>query len=323
MLWKKPIVSYTHQTLGVRVAEKLLGNKTHDLEKEVFLLQLQCSQNLIAPPRQLITQEELVLLLDLHTTSAVKDAEHCLCFGTSLTTAKQDRIVWLMEHKRLRSWLSSQYSDVILVHGNDESERVSPISYFCSSLIDILGDQTRAKVFYFFCGRHTQLDDHDSGGLGIVRTLLSQLLVDTPQDFDLSFLREQHVDEIRRCNLFILLSLFKTLLKQLQGVNAIFCIIDGISFYESDERLAEMSLVVDKLLRISRMEEQFPIFKLLLACPTSTRYVRKSQFLRPTNIIKVPSDAPRSGQGLSKNKKNRMRAESSHYVEWVGAGNDV
>ena len=128
------------------------------------------------------------------------------------------------------------------VNGNyDGAARQSPLSYVCTKLIDSIcawTDGMRPKypsilAQAFFCGQHMELDDPESGPCGMMRSLLSQLILsykafNLPSLEALSSLNSDDVQELTGA--------YSLLIEKLPRRCFVFCIIDGISVYEDSPK---------------------------------------------------------------------------------------
>ena len=130
---------------------------------------------------------ELVLaVLGFEEAVLLNDVEVNLRFVWTLQQSAQDRAVSLMESPKLQTWLISIDPSTLFVNRNyDGAVRQSPLSYVCTKLIDSIcewTDDMRPKspsilAQAFFCGQHMELDDPENGPCGIMRSLLSQLIL--------------------------------------------------------------------------------------------------------------------------------------------------
>jgi len=246
-------------------------------------------------PKPHISQAELVHILHKSCDTAAEDRDHCAHFGRAFKMAVQDRAAWLMRSEKLKVWLTSRYSEVRLVHGNYESAKISPVSYLCAMLAESLEHLKPTRVIHFFCGRHTEDKDPLSDAHGMIKSLLVQLL--SQDTFNTSFLRRGDVQRIENNDLETLCDLFCRLVEELDGMVALFCIIDGINFFETGQRRHAMHFVIGRLVRLAG-EDTNAIFKLLVASPTTTSRDVRTLF-SGEEIILVPSCVTRSGYGYS------------------------
>ncbi|KAA8909066.1 hypothetical protein FN846DRAFT_943266, partial [Sphaerosporella brunnea] len=187
-----------------------------------------------------ISQLKLLELLATDPNIASADREACVHAGQAFKMATQDRAGWLMQSEKTEIM-------VRLIHGNHEPLKISPVSYLCAMLVESLEKLKPALVLYFFCGSHTQSRDPLSNAYALLKSLLAQLL--SQHTFDTSFLQPYDLD----------------------STVALFCIIDGISFFETSQREPAMHAVLDKLLALARGDTMGTVFKLLVTSPATTK----------------------------------------------------
>ncbi|KAF8249984.1 hypothetical protein K440DRAFT_659956 [Wilcoxina mikolae CBS 423.85] len=265
------------------------------LEAQLHDVQLR-SRTPSPAPKPYIAQSELVEILHKSSDTATKDRHHCAHFGRAMKMAVQDRAAWLMKSEKLKEWLTSRYSEVRLVHGNYESAKISPVSYLCSMLVESLEHLNPTRVIYFFCGRHTEPKDPLSDAYGMVKSLLVQLL--SQDSFDTSFLKPGDVRKIENEELESMCDLLCDLVERLESTVVLFCIIDGINFFETSQRVHAMHAVIDRLVNMARGNSMNSIFKLLITSPTTTSRDVRQRFSND-EIVSVPHSVPRSGYGFS------------------------
>ncbi|KAI0457387.1 hypothetical protein F5B21DRAFT_93390 [Xylaria acuta] len=181
------------------------------------------------------------------------------------------------------TWIVSPSSTKLLVHGDfadtaAAGRPVSPFSVLCATLVKALRlSVAEGKVIslVFFCGCHLA-DNEYSGGGAMIRSLLSQLLRQFPAasiESDPGVL----IQDVERGDLTQLCRLFVYLVRRLPARMTVFCLIDGIDKYESEEYLHTMDEVVLALLWLVNESTGSwrAQFKLLLLSPRPTVEVRQ------------------------------------------------
>ncbi|OAF59906.1 hypothetical protein VC83_03008 [Pseudogymnoascus destructans] len=150
---------------------------------------------------------------------------------------------------------SSRISSQLLVHGKYDDQRyVSGLSLFCSSFAQSL--EARAPRFtpLIFCRLHTDPDtDRHTGGRTIIQNFICQLLCQF--DFDTRSFASEKLDEhlIKLGDVGELCRLFQWLVGKLPQSVVLFCLIDGVGYYERKEFEHHIGFVVEKLAQDIRM----------------------------------------------------------------------
>jgi len=165
----------------------------------------------------------------------------------------------------MSTWLTSTTSSTLLVNGNGEHKKISPLSLITALLAQSLS-QSDVPVLHFFCG-----DNTSSGGgpSSLIRSLTAQLL--TYYDFDLSAIRRSRKGAPRTARQ--LCTLFENLLTQLPDDALLFILIDGITYFENADRREETCLIIKQLHRIAQGADA--LIKILVMAPGKSRYVVK------------------------------------------------
>lgn len=237
----------------------------------------------LAPSSPKISLEELLDALDVpeHT------AEHALARVTRLGQEPRlnagTRGEHLLAMRRFQAWLTapSSVSDLILVDGNCgrvDTDRVSPMSASCASLVQVVEERSVATVLHHFCGQH--LGSTPLRGLqGLIRNLTQQLLLQGYQGYNEGcttlpapdFIDDELLDSLgRRDDILSLCHLFRDLLIRLDTSRPVFCIIDGVSALETALRgwQADHCLVIKTLQDlVDDPNRDGPALRVLLASP--------------------------------------------------------
>ena len=171
---------------------------------------------------------------------------------------------------------------------SSSSNRLSPISVFCATLVKSLWNVEPVICLQFFCGLHTSDNDPLNGPGGLIRSLISQLM-SLYDKFDLSFINSRsYRDHIEQHELGHLCELFRGLLHQLPIDTVVFGIIDGVSFYERADYSEDMCFVIRKLREITERVDLNAIFKLLMTSIGPSRQVK--QEISSQDHLPLPQD---------------------------------
>ena len=252
------------------------------------------------------TQELLESLLEVDPKIAHQDTQRIMQEGYKIKASSQSRGHWLLRNHRFQTWLTVNETRGLVVDGSaNGTDKISAMSLVCSLLIQSLKEAPNAIILSFFCGIHTLSSDPLSSVFGLLRSLISQLL--QIQDFDLDFLDEEYEDQLHRNNIEYLTDLFRVLVEQFSDDRIVFCIIDGISFYEKTKDMNEVNAVFEILSELAS-HRVGPLFKLLLTNPLRSRSAK--QYFSLDDRVSVPTDAG-DGQLLSVNQVMRHTNSSA------------
>ena len=167
-----------------------------------------------------------------------------------------------------------------MVDGNIESsgfEKLSAVSYLCASLVaSFLHVRDDAIVLHFFCGLHTRLTADLRGPGGLIRSLVWQLVTSlaSRQTVSLEFIDNRDLrDALEQRDLEMLCDVFGELMSQLPLDTPVYCIVDGVDWYEEAEFRASMDHVVDRLRTLVEDKTLKPLFKVLMASSFRTRHI--------------------------------------------------
>ena len=237
-------------------------------------------------------REQLLVLLnklgnDEDDDVRTRDVSAQLNLIYRLSLPSQDRAVALILSSPLQRWLTETSSRALLINGqmfsSEHEARQSPLSYFCAKFIDGVLSKNQQDIsnpvfaVCWFCGQHTDVRaDVDAHPPGLLSNLLSQLihqllqspLLTTLQDLALS---DQHAQLSDLC------FLFTHLVRSLPKGTVLFCIIDGISYYEDADRrdeCMEVFSMLTSLTRQSRTESDRCLLKLLVTAPLRSHHVQ-------------------------------------------------
>jgi hypothetical protein len=183
-------------------------------------------------------------------TTCTEEKESMLRTGQGLSHAPA-HVLRMFRNGRVREFLSTAASDAIFVEGvldGQEMLRCSPMSLACTVLLDDLSGHSHVAAIHFFCGLHNNPQDPVSGGRGIARVLIGQLLC--LQDFDFTFLDAEWRAALDQGNYNATLALFEPLIAQLQAT-ILFCVIDAVTWFEGSTRKEESDALISELLRVA------------------------------------------------------------------------
>ncbi|KAI1475686.1 hypothetical protein F4774DRAFT_273060 [Daldinia eschscholtzii] len=256
---------------------------------------------------QYIGQEELWTLLGIGDIDTI-DIEAVEEKRQELPPQDRRRTEQLVHDRRFQDWIVSPASAKLMIYGNFSGFMVetSALSFFCTTLTKAFRSRKRYLCLVWFCGRHLGYDDESDsdssdeeddcdGGLNLgrdeeddygpetrqsvikrmVRSLIAQLLCDydfgsghlLPPDIDPEIIEEGHsLSQLRR--------LFCWLVRQLPEEITLFCLIDGIVFYEREDFEDPMLDVLGDILGLTVSNDVLASVKVLVTSPRPTSIVR-------------------------------------------------
>ncbi|KAJ2981093.1 hypothetical protein NUW58_g6778 [Xylaria curta] len=218
------------------------------------------------------TREDILKLLDTPAFH-IDDIEHIKQTRELIPNEDRARAERLLSAREFRSRIVAPSSRELLIHGDFAGTRpVSGLSWLCCSLLQALQQTGRLHGMTFFCGRHLDATDQHAGGRGMIRSLLLQLL-GQQQSYNLP---TQGIEWklIQTGDIQSLCLLFEAILRQFPPDSVVFCIVDGIKYYERDQYLQEMSEVLRFLLDLTQDGRLQCVFKILVTSPSPTTVVR-------------------------------------------------
>lgn len=252
----------------------------------------------------LINERELLEFLNMRGLDDA-DVEYIMQLQGPLTSGRQNPSDRIMKSIQFNQWLVKPSSQELLIHGNSDPKPVSPMSFFCGMLVRSLRGVSRFHTLSFFCGRHPEEDY--GGGRTMIMSLLAQLL--QQRHFDLGFIGDEDMCHMGSGDVVAFCFVFGKLIRQIDVRNTVFCVIDGINFYERyEELLEEMAYVLRFLLDLTK---DSTVFKILITSPSATEDVREA--IDDSNYLSLPAQ-PGDSQPFSKLRFERGYHEASEYA---------
>ena len=240
------------------------------------------SQALARQSTSMMPPERLVNCLNVPPGHPVEDFENALHTGHDFDPVSLGQANSLLKTPQFRAWSRPNQPAFLLVNGGIEpsgSERLSAMSFLCASLIAGLVKLHRGIVcLQFYCGFHTFSRQSFTGPSGLIRSLIFQMAMELTRrgTLDLDFIDTRSFKDGIEChNLKALCETFHLLVRQLPLDTPVYCIIDGISWYETPEMHKELGYVADSLRALVTDDRLRPIFKLLMTSPYGSRDVSK------------------------------------------------
>ena len=251
------------------------------------------------PTPPTITLSQILTYLHSDPQTAIHDIEISARLGRGLDRSGQNRAKWLLQNQRFLSWFDSATSQLLLVENNEEnSGRTSSLSFFAAMLLQSLRPSQSAFpiTLNYFCGIHTQ--ELSTGPCRMIRSLVAQLL--SRQPYDLGFLAGQ-VQNLLNHDAGYLWGLFKYLVTSLPFA-IIFCVVDGISWYQDEN---EVLYSIQELRNLVKAPSGNVIVKVLLTGPAPRR-AREIIHERNDQLL-IPVDVDGDGDALTERQMSAQR----------------
>ncbi|KAK2741994.1 hypothetical protein CKAH01_01421 [Colletotrichum kahawae] len=241
-------------------------------------------RRIVEQPRiSLIDDVQLLDILGVDLDNLGDDSETILGYSEHADTDERAKAQWLLQTDEFRNWLRENRSSMLLVDGELQDSMISPLSWICGGLISALVENPDSAVAFFFAGLHVdmQLPDIDSGPVAMLRSLIAQLLMSAnlPSP-DLSFMTKEMIKECREGDCLVLCEMFVKIIKQVPPKTTVYCIIDGVSWYEQSRWLADLGDFAVALEYVARRNNtgRSGSLKVLLTSPTqSTEIGRRAR----------------------------------------------
>ncbi|KAL8798476.1 MAG: hypothetical protein Q9182_006630 [Xanthomendoza sp. 2 TL-2023] len=217
---------------------------------------------------------KVIQLMGTSTNQAIEDLEDVLREGQQFPPKQQTQVSLFMDSQKLQNWLTSPYSSALLAQGRSGDEKVSALSFVASLLVQSLQSSEDAAVLYSFCGLHTDAyGDSLANAAGMIQGITAQLLRMEQHNFDLEFIDRKFIQVLESGDREALSDLLEGLTQQLSPTTTLFFIIDGISFYETKDRLEDTCYSMSRLLEM--VENAKFVMKILVTSPGASAHVSK------------------------------------------------
>ena len=256
-----------------------------------------------------LAPEHTLSLLAYDPRALRSDISSNIRSATTLLLDDQERSLYIIRSQSTATWLGNERSAILVVNGGSPRlQRHTSTSFVCARLLASLNhirhdqaERVRKHILgiHFLCGEHSDSDDIGDSPVGVIRSLLAQLMSHC-KDIDME-------DELQLCrpaseDLRTLCKCFEEIMSLLPAETTIFIIIDNLSLYVDDrymnkdaERLVRWFIC---LLR-SQQERQgrsrrVLTLKLALTAPVRFHGI-ESDWLGAGEELNVPERMPKTG----------------------------
>lgn len=254
-------------------------------------------------PQQFINASQLLSLLAVNMATLSQDLEVAVCEGQNMVSAKQARAGEIMQDNRFQDWLKSNRSTTLVVNGMESDgydDVASSMTYFAGLLAQTLQRLGVALPLTFLCGQHAAPGDPLEATKGMMRALISQLLVAYGNTLDLSFINYQFLETVVVAqDISALCELFRGLMTSIKR-GAVFCILDGVSWFESSTRIHDLAVAMTFFQslteEIDSQGRSSLIFKILISSPGVSQYAQ--DWFPPNSILWMKEEIEGDGHGV-------------------------
>ncbi|KAF4333485.1 hypothetical protein FBEOM_12693 [Fusarium beomiforme] len=238
-------------------------------------------------PYPVYKAEDIWRILDIPTLDEL-DIKCVLRRAGGILPEDRGRAEDIVDLRHFQQWVLNKEATTLLTHGDfDAAHAISPLSVLCVSLTQAMRARSGCISLLFVCGQHLSNDEF-SGPATMIRSLTAQLLQQypmCPKDLD----GQVSIHGLREGNIQQLCRLFSCLARQVPPSFTIFCMIDGIQFYERESYIHDMMYILNSMYE--------------LASPTVTTEVRQ---LFPSSCVLAMAGHPRSERMASQQRLNRQ-----------------
>ncbi|KAL8399856.1 hypothetical protein RB594_000324 [Gaeumannomyces avenae] len=280
---------------------------------------------------RLVTQERLQTLTDglapfrEAATECEKDMAKVARSIESLPRVAQDRTAAMVQSRQFQAWLASPLSEVLFINDSHSTPLFSsPSAFLCARLAESAssprhnGDE--AISLHHFCREHVDQTGsaRSFGPLGVLRSLIGQLLARVPQlDVPRRLLEmDGRSPATSGMTVEVLNSLFERLLFQLPADTVVICVIDAVNVFEEqrEEIQRDARAMVEGLVRVKHFSELGRCaFKLLFACPWKSKALYRALPDGEDAVLWMPGHVASQG-GLSTTRWNSMLLQTFAFV---------
>lgn len=202
-------------------------------------------------PEPLISSIELLGVLGIRPELAWDDLEDAALEGPKFGDRQLGRARSLLRTDEFLSWFRGRQSSILLVEGNMTQHaysKLTPLSSLGATLASsLVGSSSDDIVLFFFCGlRCTERGkgQETSGPNFMIRSLITQLLTHNKMpEPDLEFLTEEFLAACEDHDIRALCQLFENLVLQISPWTQVYCILDGVTWYEQNPWTTELGWV--------------------------------------------------------------------------------
>lgn len=307
--------------------EKYILGRLEAVEMELEFERARTPQPyMLASPGLSISELQSIIRAPLETIT--RDFEYVLRQGLHFDHAQQSQLQWVLQQERFWQWFSMDSSDFLLAHGElmdccDDQGRVSSLSVVCATIMaSLLQTNSRVAGLYYFCGQHLSSNDDLRGPQGLLRCLIARLLVELDTSSgcspNIGFMDTSFLEQLQRRDVRYLCGLLSSIVMQFPPTTTIYCMIDGITWYERSGMLEDLRCATQTLQELVHVNSKYPKWKLKVLVTSPFRPgqlasgipAHRQIVLQPTSLVLEASPGRMSALDLGL-MQNRMHGEAS------------
>jgi hypothetical protein len=232
-------------------------------------------------PSTPVTPRQLLGLMNVHHLEALDDEQHIIRRGHSLNSEAISHAATMFHTTQVQQLLHSPESGVVLVNGctdRSQNTKISPITYVCATLTHALRRSAGVNVVLtFFCGQHSTSKDDLMGPQGLMRSLVAILVLSLVQNeyvSDSAPIRfSAFQGDFEELSFKDTCQIFYHLVELVPKEISVYCVVDGISYYERQGWKQDYDLMMECFGSIIANKAFAAVFKLLLTSPTVSRWL--------------------------------------------------
>ncbi|KAI0544510.1 hypothetical protein F4679DRAFT_35496 [Xylaria curta] len=221
---------------------------------------------------------DLMRILDIDHHQPTEDLQFVLKQAFRMSSDDQGRARWLIRTPKFHNWMSVSRHALLLVDGATPLEKISPMSVLTGTLFVNLLHAPGTTVIYFFCGKNldTSVDNEFCGPQAMLRSLITQLILRISPMPNLNGINShEFLHDCYKHHFPALCEVLKLLIEQLPPHITLYCLLDGVSWYEQEAWVDKMRFFIG-MFRHLMARENGPILKLFM---TSNKYSEMADLL--------------------------------------------
>ncbi|KAE9373805.1 hypothetical protein N431DRAFT_407513 [Stipitochalara longipes BDJ] len=232
-------------------------------------------------PSTPVTPKQLLGLMNVHHLRALDDEQHIIRRCQSLDSEAISHAATIFQTTQVQKLLQAPESGVVLVNGytdRSQNTKITPITYVCATLTCALRRSASANVVLaFFCGQHSSSQDDLLGPQGLLRSLVADIVLSLAQNecileaAPIWFPASQR--DFEELSFKDICQLFFHLVELVPKEIPVYCVVDGISFYEREGWREDYDIMMECFGSLIANNAVATAFKLLLTSPTVSRWL--------------------------------------------------